>query len=144
MAATPPCSTRRPWSDALDNREKALYHQIHPAKLATDIGVTVPSLWLFWNGELLLGILVTIVPSVVASALVMRYGDLDRLKASRAGAYLARYMGRAVQGVRGLGAVVMIVGAWYHVLWLIALGPPIVLIAWFHGLLLRGASVGTA
>ncbi len=128
----------------MDNRERVLYHQIHPAKLATDIGVTVPSLWLFWNGELLPAILVTIVPSVVASALVIRYADVDRLKASRAGAYLALHMGPAVQGVRALGAVVMIVGAWYHVLWLIALGPPIVLVAWFHGFLRRGRSPGSA
>ncbi len=122
----------------MDRREKVLYHQIHPAKLATDIGVTVPSLILLWDGQLLAGLLVMF-PSLVTSALVMRYADLDRLKASRAGAYLARHMSPVVQAVRGLGALTMMFGAWYHTLWLIAVGPPVILAAWFHGLLFRGA-----
>lgn len=123
----------------MDTREKLLYHQIHPAKLATDIAVSVPSLLFFWDGQLLAGIVVTF-PSAVASALVIRYADLDRLKASRAGAYLARHMSRAVQAVRGFGFVLMAAGAWFHALWLIPVGLVIILIAWLHGLLPRGAS----
>lgn len=126
----------------MERREKVLYHQIHPAKLATDIAVTVPSLLFLWDGQLLAGIVVTF-PSALASALVMRYADLDRLKSSRAGAYLARHMGPAVQAVRGLGALAMMVGAWYHALWLIAVGPPIILVAWFHGLLPRRSPSGS-
>ena len=123
----------------MDTREKVLYHQIHPAKLATDIAVTAPCLILLWDGQLLAGILVTL-PSAVASALVLRYADLERLKASRAGGYLARHMSPAIQAARGLGFILMAVGAWFHTLGLIPVGLVIVLIAWFYGLVLRGAT----
>ncbi len=122
----------------MDNREKEFYHQIHPAKLATDIATSVVSLYLFWGGELLGGIVVTIVFPPAASVMVIRFADLERLKNSAAGAYLAHHMGPAVQGIRLAGALVMIVGAWYHLLWLLAAGLLVILMAWFHGLLPRG------
>lgn len=34
-------------------QEKALYHQIHPLKLFTDISAEVISLYLFWKRRLL-------------------------------------------------------------------------------------------
>ena len=123
----------------MDNREKVLYHQIHPAKLGTDIAVTLPTLALFWWGNLLGGILATL-PSLVASALVMRYANLERIRDSAAGAYLRKYMTPAVQAVRFGGLLVMILGAWYHVLWPIAVGLLVILFAWFRGFLLPAAS----
>ncbi|MGH2503954.1 MAG: hypothetical protein ACRDID_15695 [Ktedonobacterales bacterium] len=47
-------------------RERALYHQIHPLKLATDIVVTAPAIALFWAHQFWPGLLVTFVPSVIA------------------------------------------------------------------------------
>lgn len=58
-------------------KEKVLYHQIHPVKLAVDIGITPISLYFFWQHELLLAILVTFVPSIIASSLIIKYVDLE-------------------------------------------------------------------
>ena len=54
-------------------QEKSLYHQIHPLKLATDIGATFPSLCLLWQHQLVFGLVVTFVPSIIVSALVIRF-----------------------------------------------------------------------
>jgi len=66
--------------------EAVLYHQIHPAKLATDIAAAIISLVLLWEHRLALALVVMLVPSVVATALVIRFADLERLKASPLGA----------------------------------------------------------
>ncbi len=60
--------------------EKALYHQIHPAKLATDISAEFVSSYFFWKRRLLAGLLVLFVPPLVASTLVMRLADLEQYK----------------------------------------------------------------
>jgi hypothetical protein len=116
-------------------REKALYHQIHPAKLATDIGATPISLYLFWQHSLIAALLVTFMPSIIASFIIIQTANLDRYKNSAFGRYLARYMTPATQALRFAGLIVMIVGAWYHVWWLIALGLVIVLLAWLRGVI---------
>jgi hypothetical protein len=36
-------------------KEKNLFHQVHPIKLATDIGAAVISLYFFWKHELVVG-----------------------------------------------------------------------------------------
>ena len=117
----------------MDAREKALYHQIHPAKLATDVAGALASLYLFWQGEVVWGLVVTLVPSILASVLVIRYADLETLRGSPAGRYLGQYMTRSMQAARLVGNLVMIVGAWYHVVWLILAGLVIIVGAWFRG-----------
>lgn len=62
--------------DGLTRQERYLVHQVHPAKLATDIGVAAVSTVLFWRHRLVLGLLVFLVPVPVASVLVLR-GDLS-------------------------------------------------------------------
>jgi hypothetical protein len=115
--------------------EKELYHQIHPAKLATDIGATPFALYFFWLHELLPAIVITLVPSVVASALIMRHADLEPYRSSGRGRYLKRYMTRAMEAVRFSGLLIMIAGAWFHVWLLILLGIPIILFGWFRGVI---------
>ncbi len=73
-------------------REKQLYHQIHPLKLATDISAEIVSLYLFWKRKLLAGLLVALVPPVIASALIMRLVDLEKYKQSAFGKYVRSYM----------------------------------------------------
>ena len=64
-------------------REKKLYHQIHPLKLATDIGMTPISLFFFWHHHILRALLVGFVPPVHVSAAMMIWPpDLERLKNS--------------------------------------------------------------
>ncbi len=116
--------------------EKALYHQIHPLKLATDIISTFPALYLLWQHELLWGLLVTVIPSVIASYLLVRYANLEPNKQSAFGQYIRRYMSRTVEAVRLLGLVVMMVGAWYHLGWLIGLGLVIIVLGWLRGIII--------
>jgi len=114
-------------------REKALYHQIHPAKLATDILAEPVSLYFFWRHELTLGLATHFLPPIIASALVIRFADLEPLKASPLGRYVGRHMTRQVEAARLAGDLVMVAGAWRHAAWLIGLGLAIVAAAWLSG-----------
>jgi hypothetical protein len=113
--------------------EKVLYHQIHPAKLAADIGAEFVSLPLFWLHWLWLGLAAHFAPPVIASALLLRFADLSRQKNSSLGRYVARMMTRMVEAIRFLGDLVMAVAAWYHAPFGIAAGAAIVLFAWLSG-----------
>lgn len=115
-------------------QERALYHQIHPLKLATDILATPPALALLWAHQLWLGLLVTFAPSIIVSAILLRWGRLERQRDSAFGRYLARYMSPAAQAARSLALVVMCAGAWLRQWWVIALGLALVLLAWTYGL----------
>lgn len=115
--------------------EKELYHQIHPAKLAVDIGSTPFSLYLFWQHELVLAVLITFIPSLIASMIIMKYVDLRPYKSSRLGQYIKRYMTRTMEGVRFMGLIIMIVGAWFLFWQLIPVGLLIVIIGWFNGII---------
>jgi hypothetical protein len=119
-------------------QEKALYHQIHPAKLATDIGTTPISLYLFWQHSLIAALLVTFVPSIIASFIIIQAVNLAQYKNSALGHYLARYMTPATQAMRFVGLIVMILGAWYRNGWPIALGVAIILLAWLRGVIVPG------
>lgn len=120
-------------------REKQLYHQIHPLKLATDISAEIASLYLFWKRKLLAGLIVALLPPVIASTLIMRLVDLERYKRSAFGRYIRSYMTPPVVAARILGTVVTHVGAWYRRPGLIPLGLMIVLLGWMRGLLPRSA-----
>lgn len=114
--------------------ERVLYHQIHPAKLATDIGAELVSLPLFWLHWLWLGLAVHFAPPVIASALLLRFAGLTAQKNSRFGRYVLRMMTRTVEAVRFLGDLVMVIAAWYHAPFGIAAGAAIVLLAWLSGM----------
>jgi hypothetical protein len=115
---------------AMTFREKALYHQIHPAKLAVDILCEPVSLYFFWRHALWLGLATHILPPILASALVIALTDLEPLKASRLGRYIGRHMTRPVEATRLAGDLVMVAGAWLRHWWLMALGLAIVAAAW--------------
>jgi hypothetical protein len=121
-------------------REKALYHQIHPAKLATDILAEPISLYFFWRHDLALGLATHFLPPIIGSVLVIRFADLKPLKASPFGRYVGRHMTRAVGAARLAGDLVMVAGAWLHWPWLIALGLAIVAAAWLSGWIAPRAS----
>ena|SRR5437868_927097 len=125
----------------MNTREKVLYHQVHPAKLLTDWGTTPPALYLLWRHRLIPGLLIAFVPPVIASYAVMRYADLEKYERSGVGEYLREYMTPAMQGMRLAGAVVTMVGAWFHRPWLIPVGLAIVLLAWARGLILPRKSL---
>jgi hypothetical protein len=115
--------------------EKVLYHQIHPAKLAADVGGSIVSTYLMWRRRFVAAMLAAFVPAVLASVLVIRYADLERRKHSRFGRYMRRYMDRrALDAWRFFGQVVMWVGAWYRVGKLVPIGVTTVVATWVSGL----------
>jgi hypothetical protein len=114
-------------------RDKALYHQIHPAKLATDILSALVSLYFLWQHQLVIGLLTHFAPPIVASALLLGFGDFERQKKSALGRYIAWHMTRAVEAVRLGGDIVMAFGAWFRSPVLIVAGLVIVLAAWSSG-----------
>ena len=118
---------------SLTSREKELYQQIHPAKLATDIGVFPVSTYLIWIHQLIFGILAGFVPALVASALVVRYANLTNRAASRLGKYVSKYMTRTMEAVRFIGLFVSWFGSWYHSWLLIGAGILMVMLAWLRG-----------
>ena len=58
-------------------KEKLLFHQVHPAKLATDIGAAIVSLYLLWQQQLVLGLLTHFIPPPIGSAAVIRFAPIS-------------------------------------------------------------------
>ena len=117
----------------MDFGEKVLYHQIHPAKLAADVGGSLVSTYLMWRRRFAWAMLAAFVRAAVASILVIRYADLERRKHSRFGRYVHRYMDWRAGAWRFFGQVVVWVGAWYRVGKLVPIGWAIVVAAWASG-----------
>jgi hypothetical protein len=116
-------------------KEKALYNQIHPLKLSTDILAAAVSLYFFWFHQPVPALILHFLPPVIASALLIRYADLEPLKETAFGRYVGANMTRTIEAIRLFGDLVMIVGAWMHDLLLIAAGVIIIAGAWGNGLL---------
>jgi hypothetical protein len=95
-------------------RDRILLHEVHPAKLLTDIGSGVLCLYFFWQHRLSLAILFAAVPPLIASGLVLRFADLEALERTVLGTYVRRYMTPTIQVVRLCGFLAMAIGAWYH------------------------------
>jgi hypothetical protein len=122
-------------SPIVTSAERVLYHQVHPLKLAGDIGSTIVAIPLLWSGDLLLGLVVAFGIPVIASAAVLRWVPLDPIAQRPIGAYLRRYMTPPVQAVRLVLGVSALAGAWWHWPILIAAAVVGVALAWAHGLL---------
>ncbi len=120
----------------MDFREKQLYHQIHPAKLFTDWSTGFIALYFLWQHNLVVALIIMFVPAIAVSLLMVRYLDLEKYKQSPFGRYVRVYMTRFIEIVRLAGYLVMALGAWYHVFWLIPLGVGIALLGWLRGVLL--------
>lgn len=120
----------------MDMHEKLLYHQIHPVKLLTDWGTLPIGLYLLWHRRWRLALTIAFVPSIIASFALIRCADLEAYKQSRFGAYIASSMTHAMEGVRFLGACVMMVGAWKRQVWMFPVGLLIILAGWLRGLCL--------
>jgi hypothetical protein len=117
--------------------EKYLYHQIHPLKLLTDITSGFLSLYPLWRHNLRLALLIMLVPPPIASAVALRFFDLEPNKKSALGRYVAKYMTHRIEAIRLTGMAIMAVGAWYRSFAAIVLGIGVVLYGWTEGLLFR-------
>jgi hypothetical protein len=135
--STPPLGIPRlsKYDCAMTLREKILFHQVHPAKLATDVASAFVSLYFLWQHALLIGLIAHVVPPPVGSAIVMACADLEPYKNSRLGTYLVRYMRPGAQAARLVGDLIMVLAAWFRSPGGIAVGLLIVVAAWSHGLI---------
>ena len=115
-------------------RERALYHQVHPLKLAVDILTEPISLYLLWRHYLTVGLIAHFAPPIAASALMVSFGSFEAQKCSALGRYVSQNMTPSVQAARFLGDIVMVLGAWYRGPGMIATGVVIVAAAWLSGL----------
>lgn len=113
--------------------EKALYHQIHPIKLAADISAEVVSLYFLWQHQLWIGLATHFLPPVIASAILVPFGNFEAQKNSKFGQYTSWHMTRGIEAIRLVGDIIMAVAAWYLSPTLIALGLLIVIVAWGSG-----------
>ena len=118
-------------------KEKLLFHQVHPAKLATDIGAAIVSLYLLWQHQLVIGLLTHFIPPPIGSAAVIRFADLDSYKNTRLGAYLLRYMTPIAQAARLAGDLITVGAAWYQSFAGILFGLAVIAAAWSYGWVLR-------
>jgi hypothetical protein len=119
---------------ALSFRERVLYHQIHPLKLAADVSGTVVSAWLLWEHRLIASMLAAFVPALVASAFMLKTMRFERQRDSAFGRYVAFHMTRAAEAVRLAGGGVALVGAWFHAGWIIAAGALVIVVGWTYSL----------
>ena len=123
------------------NSDYVLLHQVHPVKLAFDIGAEIVSNLLLWQHRLGAALFARYVPPVVGSALVMRYGDLEGLRRTKRGRYVLEHMPPTAMAVRLAGDCVVGVGAWRRrPSWMVA-GTLIVLAGWSHGLFFEPNSI---
>ena len=119
--------------------ERALYHQIHPAKLFVDIATALIGIDLFWRHELYPGLIIALVPPVLVSAVLVREADLEGYRSSPMGAYLRRFMPPWVQAMRLFGVALAFYASWHHVPAGIYGGLALVALCWANGLLRDGA-----
>jgi hypothetical protein len=133
MVGTSPAMTDK--ANDMTPKEKALYNQIHPLKLSTDILAAAVALYLFWLHQPLPALALRFLPPLIVSMLLIRYADLAPLKGTAFGRYVGTSMTRTIEGIRLFGDLVMILGAWTHDVRLLALGFLVILGAWCNGLL---------
>jgi len=112
---------------------KVLYHQIHPLKLGTDILASLVSLYFFWQHKLFIGLILHLAPPIIASLAVIYAFDLGPQRQSAFGQYLKRTMTHAIEAIRLMGDIVMVLGAWFHSVPLIGVVLAIVVAGWLSG-----------
>jgi hypothetical protein len=116
-------------------RRALLVHQVHPAKLAADIGASVGSLALLWRGHRRSAMAVHVAVPLLGSAVVLATADLPRLATTPAGRYVQRHMPPGAQALRLAGDALTVQGARWHRAGLIGAGLALVAAGWSHGLL---------
>lgn len=117
--------------------DKTLYHQIHPFKLTTDVIAAFAGVYLLWLHLWIEGLVVVFLPSFIISLFMLRLMDFEKQKQSRLGKYVKRCMGRGADTFRLIGLAVMLVGGWFNLWWLVALGFLVIVFAWLNGLIFK-------
>lgn len=123
-------------------RDKLLYHQLHPAKLAVDISTAIAAAVLLWQQHLVRGLAIGLIPPVLASFIVIRYVDLEGVQQSSVGRYAARHMTRPLEIVRLAGMLIVWTAAWYGSGYYCVVGTLVIVFAWARGALKESGERG--
>lgn len=118
----------------MELRDRVLYHQIHPIKLATDGLTAVAATALLWSHRLALALVVGFLPSILVTIALLRWADLEPYRRSALGRYVGRFMTRRLEGARFVGLAILWSGAWLRRLTLIALGVAWIAACWLWGI----------
>lgn len=118
----------------LTRERRILVHQVHPAKLATDIVASVISLAMLWRHQLIAGLAVHYVAPVIGSLAVFRFADVDRMAETSAGGYVLRNMPPVMVALRLAGDTLTVFGAWRRRPAEVAVGLLLVALGWSRGL----------
>ena len=122
--------------------ERALVHQVHPAKIGADVAASVVSNVLLWRARPKAGIAVRVLLPLAGSAAVLRFADLDALARTGRGRYVLAHMPPPAQAVRLAGDALMGLGAYRHRPALIAVGAAVVVAGWSHAAWPSGPGAG--
>lgn len=114
-------------------RDAYLLHQVHPAKLATDVSADIASTWLMWRRHVPHALLTAFLPAAVTSAVLIRR-DLSGIRDTRRGRYVLAHMPPSAQAVRFIGQVLAWRAAYRHHLGGIAAGHLLIAVGWSYGL----------
>jgi len=114
--------------------DRVLYHQIHPLKLITDVSTTGAAALLLWEHRPGMAFVVGFAPSVIVSAVLIRWADLEPYRDSAFGRYVGRFMTRRVEIARLTGLLPLWGGAWVRNPALIGMGAAWILGCWLWGL----------
>lgn len=112
----------------MDRHDLPIY-QVHPAIVGTDITAEVASWVLLWQRKRAAGLLVRLVPSIIASAVVLRPDP-----AAAAGAQPdSAIKPSPALGIRAAGDVLAAWGAWRRSLPMVIGGAAVVAVGWTLG-----------
>ena len=112
----------------------ALIHQVHPAKIGTDVTAAAVSSVLLWRDHPAAALLVRYLLPAAGSVAVIGLADLDGLTRTRRGRYVLAHMPPAAQAVRLAGDAMMGLGAYRRSAPLLAAGALVIAVGWSHGL----------
>lgn len=117
----------------MELNERILYHKIHPLKIAIDATSAAAAMVMLWEKHWIIAFFMLFMPAQIASQLLVMSGNLEPLKKSQLGAYVAQYLTRSVEMAQAAGVGVMGLGAWFQMPWVMAAGLLIVAGAWLSG-----------
>ena len=104
--------------------------------MATDALSAFAAVYLLWEQYLIGGVCMAFIPSTVLAMMLIAKVDLEKYKNSAFGVYIRKHMSsKALDWLRFVGLMVMLIGGWNRFLWLVAIGLCIVLYVWLKGLI---------
>ena len=112
--------------------DKAVVHQVHPAKIGADLTASVISNALLWNGRPKAAIAARVLLPVAGSLAVLSLADLDALATTWPGRYALAHMPPSAQATRLAGDALMGVGAHRRSVALIIAGAIVIAAGWSH------------